>query len=46
MQNIGIVLGAITALLIAGSFSQKFIAGLKITPKGALTFAVGGFLWG
>ncbi len=46
MQNIGIVLGAITALLIAGSFSQKFIAGLKITPKGALTFAVGGFLMG
>ncbi len=46
MQNIGIILGAVTALLIAGSFSQKFIAGLKITPKGALTFAVGGFLMG
>ncbi len=46
LQNIGIVLGAVVALLIAGSFSQKFIAGLTITPKGALTFAVGGFLMG
>ena len=46
MQNVGIVLGAISALLMAGSFSQKFVAGLKITPKGALTFAVGGFLMG
>ena len=46
MQNIGIVLGAIVALLIAGSFSQKFITGLKITTKGAVTFAVGGFLMG
>jgi len=46
MQNIGIVLGSVTALLIAGVFKEKFIAGLKITPKGLLTFALGGFLMG
>ena len=46
MQNIGIILGSVTALLIAGVFKKKFIAGLKITPKGLLTFALGGFLMG
>jgi len=46
MQNIGIVLGSVTALLIAGVFKEKFIAGLKITPKGLFTFALGGFLMG
>jgi len=46
MQNIGIVLGSLLALLLAGTFTQKFIAGLKITPKGAMTFAFGGFIMG
>ena len=46
MQNIGIALGSVLALMIAGSFSSKFIAGLRVTPKGALTFAAGGFLMG
>jgi uncharacterized membrane protein YedE/YeeE len=46
MQNLGIVLGSVMALLIAGVFKDKFIAGLKITPKGAATFALGGFLMG
>jgi len=46
MQNIGIVLGSVMALLIAGVFKEKFLAGLKITPKGFATFALGGFLMG
>jgi len=46
MQNIGIVLGSVMALLIAGVFKEKFIVGLKITPKGFATFALGGFLMG
>jgi len=46
VQNIGIILGAVVALMIAGMFSKKFIAGLKITPKGAMTFAFGGFIMG
>ena len=46
VQNFGIVLGAVFALLLAGSFNKKFIAGLKITPKGFFTFAFGGFIMG
>lgn len=46
MQNIGIIFGAVLALSLAGIFRKKFIEGLKITPKGAATFAFGGFIMG
>ncbi|MDF1883369.1 YeeE/YedE family protein [Sulfurimonas sp. SAG-AH-194-C21] len=46
MQNIGIIFGAIVALTLAGVFKKSFIAGLKITPKGVVTFAFGGFIMG
>ncbi|SFV63226.1 YeeE/YedE family protein [hydrothermal vent metagenome] len=46
MQNIGIVFGAVLALCLAGIFRKRFIAGLKISPKGVATFAFGGFVMG
>ncbi|MDF1876351.1 YeeE/YedE family protein [Sulfurimonas sp. SAG-AH-194-L11] len=46
MQNIGIIWGAIVALILAGIFKKSFIAGLKISPKGVATFAFGGFIMG
>lgn len=46
LQNIGIVIGAVSALMIAGAFQHKFTAGLKISLKGAITFALGGFIMG
>ena len=46
IQNFGIVLGAVFALLLAGSFNNKFINGLKITPKGFFTYAFGGLVMG
>ena len=46
MQNIGIIFGAIVALSLAGVFKKSFIAGLKISPKGVVTFAFGGFIMG
>jgi uncharacterized membrane protein YedE/YeeE len=46
MQNIGIVLGSVVALLIAGVFKETFMAVKKITPNGFLPFAVGVFLMG
>lgn len=46
MQNIGIIFGAVIALWLAGVFRKKFIAGLKISPKGVATFAFGGFIMG
>jgi len=46
IQNISIILGAMFYLLIAGSFTKKFVEGLSIAPKDFLVFAVGGFLMG
>ena len=46
IQNIGIIFGAVLALSLAGVFRKKFIAGLKISPKGVATFAFGGFVMG
>jgi len=46
VQNFGIVLGSVLVLLFNGSFKTKFISGLKITPKGFMTFAFGGFIMG
>jgi uncharacterized membrane protein YedE/YeeE len=46
VQNFGIVFGAVLVLLFNGGFKDKFISGLKITPKGFITFAFGGFIMG
>ena len=46
MQNIGIIFGAVLALSLAGVLKKRFIAGLKISPKGVATFAFGGFVMG
>ncbi len=46
IQNIGIILGTIVALLLAGSFKETFKAGLKISFKEALIYIVGGFAMG
>ena len=46
VQNFGIISGSVFALLWAGSFNSKFIDGLKIRPKGFITFAFGGFIMG
>jgi hypothetical protein len=46
VQNIGIIFGAIFALMLAGTFGEKFLAGLKISSKGILLYAIGGFIMG
>ena len=46
MQYIGIIFGAVLALSLAGVLKKRFIAGLKISPKGVATFAFGGFVMG
>jgi len=46
MQNIGIIFGAVLALSLAGVFQKRFVEGLKISLKGAATFAFGGFIMG
>lgn len=46
IQNTGIILGTLIALLLAGSFKDTFKAGLKISFKEALIYVVGGFLMG
>ena len=32
--------------MLAGTFGKKFLAGLKISTKGILLYAVGGFIMG
>ena len=46
VQNFGIIFGAVFALMLAGTFGEKFLAGLKISSKGILLYAVGGFIMG
>ncbi|MGG5460922.1 YeeE/YedE family protein [Clostridium sp. B9] len=46
VQNTGIILGTLVALLLAGSFKATFKAGLQISFKEALIYVVGGFLMG
>ena len=46
LQNFGIIFGAVFALMLAGIFGEKFMAGLKISAKGILLYAVGGFIMG
>jgi hypothetical protein len=46
VQNFGIIFGAVLALIIANTFKQKFIAGLRITSKGFLVYGLGGLIMG
>ena len=46
VQNFGIIFGAVFALMLAGTFGEKFMAGLKISSKGIVLYAVGGFIMG
>jgi uncharacterized membrane protein YedE/YeeE len=46
VQNFGIVLGSVLTLLVAGVFKNKFVAGLKISPKGFVVYALGGLIMG
>lgn len=46
VQNISIMLGAVFYLLIAGMFTNKFKAGLKITFKDFIMYATGAFMMG
>lgn len=46
VQNIGIALGTLVCLLLAGSFREVFMSELKISAKDVVLFAVGGFLMG
>lgn len=46
VQNVGIILGTVIALLLAGSFKETFKAGLAITWKEAIVYVIGGFAMG
>ena len=46
VQNFGIIFGAVFALMLAGTFGEKFLAGLKISTKGIIIYAIGGFIMG
>ncbi len=46
VQNFGIVLGTLLALLLAGTFTKTFVQSLKIRPLDVLLFAIGGLMMG
>lgn len=46
VQNVGILLGTACYLLLAGKFGTTVVAELKITPKQALFYAIGGLTMG
>lgn len=46
LQNVGIVLGTLVCLLLAGSFKEVATSELKISVKEVFLFAMGGFLMG
>ncbi len=46
VQNIGIILGTLIALLLAGTFRTTFFSEMKIRPKELLFFAMGGLFMG
>ncbi|MCU9814285.1 YeeE/YedE family protein [Paraclostridium sp. AKS73] len=46
VQNVGIILGTLIALLLSGSFIKTFKEGLSITFKEALIYVIGGFAMG
>lgn len=46
VRNLSIIVGAFASMLIAGTFSKQFMAGLKIKPLEIVLFALGGLLLG
>ncbi len=46
LQDLGIIAGAVIALLLSGKFVAAFKSGLKINLKQGLMFAIGGFIMG
>jgi uncharacterized membrane protein YedE/YeeE len=46
VQNVGIILGTVVALLLAGSFSKTCKEGLSITFRDAVLYAMGGLCMG
>lgn len=46
VQNIGIAIGTLLCLLLAGKFMTTFKQEFKLTAKDALLFSMGGFLMG
>lgn len=46
VQNVGIILGTLIALLLAGNFIKTFKAGLSISWKESLIYIFGGFAMG
>lgn len=46
VQNIGIILGTLITLLLAGTFKVTFLSEMKINPKELLLFAMGGLFMG
>lgn len=46
VQNIGIVVGTVICLLLAGNFSSTVREEIKITPKQGVLYALGGILMG
>ena len=46
VQNIGIVIGTLITLLLAGTFKSTFFSEIKVKPTELLLFAVGGLFMG
>lgn len=46
VRNLSIIIGAFAAMLIAGTFTEQFKAGLKVKPVELALFALGGLLLG
>ena len=46
LQNVGIALGTLVCLLLAGSFKETVTSELKISIKDVFLFAMGGFFMG
>ena len=46
VQNFGIVLGTLIALLLAGDFKKTFFSEMKVSPKEIPLFAMGGLFMG
>ncbi|WP_251861499.1 YeeE/YedE family protein [Clostridium sp. Marseille-Q2269] len=46
VQNVGIILGTLIALFLAGSFIKTFKEGLSITFKEGIIYIIGGFTMG
>ena len=46
VQNMGIIMGTLIALLLAGSFKKTFFSEIKVKPKEIILFAMGGLFMG